>query len=91
MMSAFDDGDDDDDDDDDDHDDDDDDEDDDDDGGGGGDGDDVEHVCWQPFFGRNPSQELLGKSKWMHKILDLSLLFQDIGAAVGGTLFVDYL
>ena len=77
--------------------DDDDDDDDDDAGGGGGDGDgdgdgdDVEHVCWQPFFGRNPSQELLGKSKWMHKILDLSLLFQDIGAAVGGTLFVDYL
>ena len=91
-MSAFDDGDDDDDDDDDDdHDDDDEDDDDDDDGGGGGGGDDVEHVCWQPFFGRNPSQELLGKSKWMHKILDLSLLFQDIGAAVGGTLFVDYL
>ena len=53
------------------------------DGDGDGDGDDVEHVCWQPFFGRNPSQELLGKSKWMHKILDLSLLFQDIGAAVG--------
>ena len=59
-----------------DHDDDDDDDDDDD------HNDDVEHVYWQPFFGRNPSQELSGKYHWFQKMLDVTLLFPDIGAAV---------
>jgi len=46
--------------------------------------DGVEHVYWQPFFGegtlrRNFRENIIG----CKKIFDLTLLFPDIGAAVG--------
>ena len=48
------------------------------------DNDGVEHVYWQPFFGegtlrRNFRENIIG----CKKIFDLTLLFPDIGAAVG--------
>ena len=45
--------------------------------------DGVEHVYWQPFFGRNPSQELSGKCNWLQNIFDLTLLSRTLVLQLG--------